>query len=396
MDAVVVINAGSSSLKFSVFDLAARELVPQLRGQVEGLGNAPRFVAQDASGATVAQHSWPAGARVDHAAAVDRLLDFLDERLGGRRIAAVGHRVVHGGVDGAQPVRVDAAVLDRLAALVPLAPLHQSHNLAPIRALMTRAPALAQVACFDTAFHRTQPALAQAFALPASITARGVRRYGFHGLSYEYIAGTLPAIDAAAARGRVVVAHLGNGASMCALRGGVSEATTMGLTALDGLMMGTRTGALDPGVVLYLMNTLGMDARAIEHLLYRESGLLGVSGISSDMRTLLASDDPRARFAIALFCYRIARELGSLAAALGGLDALVFTGGIGERAAPVRAQVLAQAAWLGLALDESANGAHATRITAGTSRIPAYVIPTDEERMIALHTRALVGATGVA
>jgi acetate kinase len=397
MDVIVVVNAGSSSLKFSVFDVSREHLALKWRGQAEGLGtDAPRFVAQDAAGVTLDAHAWTAGARVDHAAAVDRLLDFLDRRLDGRRIVAVGHRVVHGGTDFAQPARVDAGVLDALDALAPLAPLHQPHNLAPIRALAARAPQLIQVACFDTAVHRTQPARAQAFALPPSITGRGVRRYGFHGLSYEYVASVLPSIDARAAQGRVVVAHLGNGASMCAMRGGASEATTMGFTALDGLMMGTRAGALDPGVVLYLMNALGMSAREIETLLYRESGLLGVSGVSSDMRTLLASSEPRARFAVELFCYRAARELGSLVAALGGLDALVFTGGIGENAAPVRAGLVAQAEWLGLALDESANAAHARRITAAASRTPAYVIPTDEERMIALHTRALVEPSGVA
>jgi acetate kinase len=290
-----------------------------------------------------------------------------------------------------QPVRVDAALLAELDAFVPLAPLHQPHNLAPIRAIAAEAPGLPQVACFDTAFHRAQPPLAQAFALPASITDRGVRRYGFHGLSYEYIANALPAVDAAAARGRVIVAHLGNGASMCAMHGCRSVASTMGFTAVDGLMMGTRTGALDPGVVLYLMDELGMDARAIENLIYRESGLLGVSGVSSDMRTLLASGDPRAAFAIELFCYRAQRELGSLAAALGGLDALVFTGGIGEHAAPVRERILRGCEWLGLELDAAANAAHRTCITTPDSDIPAYVIPTNEELMIARQARAVVG-----
>jgi acetate kinase len=279
-------------------------------------------------------------------------------------------------------------MLRALDQLIPLAPLHQPHNLAPIRAIAHRAPALPQIACFDTSFHCTQPPLAQAIALPATITDRGVRRYGFHGLSYEYIAGALGALDAEVARGRVVVAHLGNGASMCALEAGASIATTMGFTPLDGLMMGTRAGALDPGVVLYLMDELGMDARAIEDLLYRQSGLLGVSGISSDMRALLASADPGAKHAVDLFCYRITRELGSLAAALGGLDALVFTGGIGENAAPVRAQVIRAAGWLGLELDPAANAGHRPCITTATSRIPAYVVATDEELMIARHARA--------
>jgi len=282
---------------------------------------------------------------------------------------------------------VDAEILEALAALIPLAPLHQPHNLAPIRAIAKQAPSLPQVACFDTSFHRTQPALAQTFALPAELTERGVRRYGFHGLSYEYIASELPSLDANAARGRTIVAHLGNGASMCAMQGGASVATTMGFTALDGLVMGTRTGALDPGVVLYLQDELEMDARAIEDLLYRRSGLLGVSGVSSDMRTLLASPDPRARFAIDLFCYRAAREAGSLAAALQGLDALVFTGGIGENAAPVREKIVTALAWLGFALDPAANAANARRITDAASGAPAYVIATNEELMIARHTR---------
>ena len=274
---------------------------------------------------------------------------------------------------------------------MPLAPLHQPHNLAPIRTLLARAPALPQIACFDTAFHRTMPELAQAFALPQAITDRGVRRYGFHGLSYEYIASVLPQLDPAAAAGRTVVAHLGNGASMCALQGGRSIASTMGFTAVDGLMMGTRTGALDPGVMLYLMDELKLDARAIEKMIYQESGLLGVSGVSSDMRTLLASAEPRAQFAIELFCYRIARELGSLAAALGGLDALVFTGGIGEHAAPVRAKVVAASAWLGLRLDAAANAGGGPRIIAPAAPTRAWVVPTDEERMIARHTRSLLG-----
>ena len=278
-----------------------------------------------------------------------------------------------------------------LDTFVPLAPLHQPHNLAPIRALAKQAPGLTQVACFDTAFHRTHSPLTQAYALPPSITERGVRRYGFHGLSYEYIAHALPGVDARAARGRVVVAHLGNGASMCAMHGGRSVASTMGFTAVEGLMMGTRTGSLDPGVVLYLMDELAMDARAIERLLYRESGLLGVSGVSSDMRTLLASDDPQATFAVDLFCYRASRELGSLAAALGGLDALVFTGGIGEHAAAgARAASWSRAAGSGSSSIAAANAKHATRITTPDSDAHAYVIPTDEELMIARHTRALV------
>ena len=389
-EGIVVVNAGSSSLKCSLYALAGEALELQWKGLVDGLGTpTAHFVARDAAGLTVATHAWPEGAAPTHEAAVHHLLAFLRES-GGPAPVAVGHRVVHGGERYAEPVRVDDAVMAVLETFVPLAPLHQPHNLAPIRAFAREAPRLPQVACFDTAFHRTLPPLAQAFALPPSITERGVRRYGFHGLSYEYVAHALPAIDKRAAKGRVVVAHLGNGASMCGMRDGRSVASTMGFTAVEGLMMGTRTGSLDPGVVLYLMDELRMDVRAIEKLLYRESGLLGVSGISSDMRTLLASDAPRARFAVDLFCYRAGRELGSLAAALGGLDALVFTGGIGEHAAPVRAQVVAGAEWLGLELDPDANARHATRITTSDSDVHAYIIPTDEELMIARHTRALV------
>jgi len=389
-DAILVLNAGSSSLKFSLFALDDGPPTLQLRGQVEGLYTAPRFVARDPGGATVASRKWGEGERLGHDGAIAHLLAYLQDELAQHRLLAVGHRVVHGGVEFAHPVRVDGGIVERLARLVPLAPLHQPHNLAPIRVLLERMPQLPQVACFDTSFHRTMPAVAQAFALPAEITERGVRRYGFHGLSYEYIAAALPRFDARNARGRVAVAHLGNGASMCAIADGRSVASTMGFTALDGLPMGTRTGALDPGVVLYLMDEMGMDARAIETLLYQKSGLLGVSGLSSDMRTLLGSDDPRAALAIELFCYRIGRELGSLAAALGGLDALVFTGGIGEHAALVRERVLRSAAWLGVELDAAANAADGPRLTAAGSRVAAWAIPTDEELMIARHTRALI------
>jgi acetate kinase len=290
----------------------------------------------------------------------------------------------------AAPVRLDADIVERLHKLVPLAPLHQPHNLGPIRELLARAPDLPQVACFDTAMHRTNPPLAQMYALPQEFSDAGIRRYGFHGLSYEYIASVLPGIDADAAQGRTIVLHLGNGASLCALQSGPSIASTMGFTAVDGLPMGTRCGAIDPGLILYLMDEHGMDARAVEALIYSRSGLLGVSGVSSDMRTLLASPEPRAALAIDLFCYRVGRELGSLAAALGGLDALVFTAGIGEHAAPVRERICRAAAWLGVELDEAANATHGPCINRPGSRARAWVIPTNEELMIARHARALL------
>ncbi len=350
-DAVLVLNAGSSSIKFSLFAVEGADPVFRLGGQIEGLYAAPRFRARDAAGDVAGTKDWGEGTRLGHDGAIAHLVEFLEGYRGNYRLSAVGHRVVHGGLDYSQPVRLDAQILAKLEKFVPLAPLHQPHNLALVRIVGEHVPQLPQVACFDTAFHRVQPELAQAFALPEEITARGVRRYGFHGLSYEYIASALPAVDAKAAAGRVVVAHLGNGASMCAMRAGRSVASTMGFTAVDGLPMGTRCGAIDPGVVLYLMDELKMDARAVEKLIYQRSGLLGVSGISSDMRTLLASQDPRARLAVDLFVYRIGRELGSLAAALGGLDALVFTGGIGEHAAAVRERVCRDAHWLGIEPD---------------------------------------------
>ena len=391
-DAILVVNAGSSSIKFSLFLERGEALDPLLGGQIESLYTAPRFKAKDAAGAVLGEQQWAQGETLGHDGAIAYLAGFLRERLGEHRLAAVGHRVVHGGLDYAAPVRLTAEIVGHLERFIPLAPLHQPHNLKPIRLLLANQPQLPQVACFDTAFHRHQPEVAQAFALPSEITDRGVRRYGFHGLSYEYIASVLPEYDARAAAGRTVVLHLGNGASLCAIQGGKSVASTMGFTAVDGLPMGTRSGNLDPGVVLYLMDELKMDARAIEKLFYQHSGLLGVSGISSDMRTLLASDEPRAKFAVELFVYRIGRELGSLAAALGGLDALVFTAGIGEHAAPIRERVCQAAAWLGVELDPAANAAGGPRISAENSRIPAWVIPTNEELMIARHTRMSIAA----
>ncbi|HQR19305.1 MAG TPA: acetate/propionate family kinase [Burkholderiaceae bacterium] len=388
--AIVVLNAGSSSVKFSVFFRRGGELVLRLRGQIEGLFNRPHFIAKDPAGATAGEKSWPENTKLGHDGALAHLFAFLRERADGAQLVGVGHRVVHGGMRYTQPVRVDAALLEALDRFVPLAPLHQPHNLAAIRAVMQRVPDVPQVACFDTAFHRTNPELSQMFALPYELHEEGVRRYGFHGLSYEYIASALPRVDAQAAQGRTVVLHLGNGASMCALQGGRSVASTMGFTAVDGLPMGTRTGNLDPGVVLYLIDERGMDARAVEKLLYQQSGLLGVSGIASDMRTLLASGEPRAKLAIDLFVYRISRELGSLAAALGGLDAIVFTAGVGENSPEIRAQVCTAARWLGVDLDAAANAAGGPRISTTASRVGAWTLPTNEELMIARHTERLL------
>ena len=391
-DAILVLNAGSSSLKFTEFVAGAGgALEVKVAGNLEELYGQASFRARDAGGQTVGEHAWAEPPR--HAGALEFLLGWPKEHSGDTRVAAIGHRVVHGGELYAAPMRVDAKVLDTLEQFVPLAPLHQPHNLLPIRTLLEAHPDIPQVACFDTAFHRTIPPLAEAYALPPSITDRGVRRYGFHGLSYEYIAGVLPQHDPRAAAGRTIVLHLGNGASMCALKGGVSVASTMGFTALDGLPMGTRCGALDPGVVLYLMQSLHMDAAAIETLLYKESGLLGVSGVSSDMRALLESREPRAELAVDLFVYRIVREMGSLAAALGGLDAVVFTAGIGERAAPVRRGVCEGSRWLGIELDEQANARSAMRISTPTSPAAVWVLPTNEELMIARHAHRIVAGT---
>ncbi len=388
--AIAVLNAGSSSVKFSVFVESGPELQLQLRGQVEALFTAPRFIATGADGAVLAERAWGDGARLGHDGALDHLLGFLRERMDAVTLTGVGHRVVHGGLDYAQPVRIDAQALADLEKYVTLAPLHQPHNLAPIRRLLERSPDLPQVACFDTAFHRTNADLVQMFGLPYAMFEQGVRRYGFHGLSYEYIASVLPRYSARAAAGRTIVLHLGNGASMCALMNGRSIASTMGFTAVEGLIMGTRTGSLDPGVVLYLMDQRGMRAREIEQLLYSQSGLLGVSGISSDMRTLLDSGEQRAKLAIDLYCYRIRRELGSLAAALGGADAIVFTAGVGENSAAIRARVLDDAAWLGVERDAAANEAGGPLLTTATSRVAAFAVPTNEELMIATHTRKLI------
>jgi acetate kinase len=389
-DAVLTINAGSSSLKFSLYRVGNDgEPVPALEGEVEDIGSEPHMKASDAAGEVLVDRRWQ-DSSMDHGAFFGVLADWLREQLGDTRLAGVGHRVVHGGTEFAAPVRIDDAVLARLEKLYPLAPLHQPHNLAGIRAVAAAQPDLPQVACFDTAFHRAHPELADWFALPRRFHDDGIRRYGFHGLSYEYIARTLPTVARELKGARVVVAHLGSGASMCAMQAGRSIDSTMGFTALDGLPMGTRCGALDPGVVLHLIRAYGMGADAIEAMLYHESGLKGVSGLSNDMRDLLASDDPRAAQAVDLFVWHIVRQLGALAATLGGLDALVFTAGIGERSPEIRKRVCERAAWLGIALDPAANRVGEKRISSAKSKVAVFAIPTDEEQMIARHTLAVL------
>ena len=391
---LLTLNAGSSSIKFALFRRADPvPAQPELVGQIDGMGARPHLKAKDAQGRVLDDTDLPIDGDGQHRAALAHLVEWLHRHAAGWTIAGVGHRVVHGAQDYSEPIRLDDASVEHLKTFVPLAPLHQMHNLAGIEAMRAALPGIPQIACFDTAFHRSQPAIAQLFALPRRITEKGVRRYGFHGLSYEYIADVLPRhLDAERANGRVIVAHLGNGASMCGMVGRKSQATTMGFTAVEGLMMGTRTGALDPGVLLYLMDYDGMDTKQLTNLLYKESGLLGVSGISQDMRELLASDRPEAKEAVDLFCYRIVREIGSLTAAIGGLDALVFTGGIGEHAAPVRAKACCQLGWLGLDFDAAANAGKAQRISTAASRVAALVIPTNEEWMLARHTGELIDA----
>jgi acetate kinase len=388
-DAILVVNAGSSSIKVALYrDRGDVEPDYLGKGQVEGLGSDPYFAAKNALGDRIGEHDWPRGSTLGHADAIRFILDWYATNADGVRLVAAGHRVVFGGGAYDRPVRLDDAVIGEIEKLVPFFPLHLPHNLAAIAALADADPALPQVACFDNAFHCTWPRLAQLYALPRAMTEQGIRRYGFHGLSYESIARRLPKVVPGAAK--VVVAHLGSGASMCALLNGVSVEGTLGFSGLDGLPMGTRTGQIDPGVLLYWMQALGMDAKAIERVLYRESGLLGLSGVSNDMRDLLASDDPRAAEAVELFCYHVAKHLGTLAATLEGLDAVVFTAGIGEHAAPVRERVCRRAAWLGIHFDEAANRAHGPRITTADSPVSAWVIPTDEERMIAIHTRRTI------
>lgn len=390
-DSIVVLNAGSSSIKFCIFVLRGKEIRVAARGQIEGLLTSPRFVSRNEKGILLSEKAWGEGKSLSHEEAIDFLVRYLRDELKDHRLVGVGHRVIHGGSDITKPLRINRELVAQFEEFIPLAPLHQPHNLAPICFLLENAPELPQVACFDTSFHRTIPKISQLFALPMEYYETGVRRWGFHGLSYEYIASALPAFDAAAARGHTVVMHLGNGASMCAMENSHSVACSMGFCAVDGLMMGTRSGSLDPGVILYLMMQRGMSAGEVERLIYSKSGLLGVSGISSDMRVLLASDDSRAKLAIDLYVYRIQRELGSLAAALKGLDALVFTGGIGENAASIRARVCRDAGWMGVELDDEANAKHGPRISTSNSRVAAWVIPTNEELMIAQHTQSVLG-----
>ena len=382
-----VINAGSSSIKFSVYQSERR----LLSGQVDGLGARPSASATGPDGEKIPAPDLGRAPPATPSEVLPMLLPWLRGQLGEKRISALGHRVVHGGLRHSRPARVTPELLAELEALVPLAPLHEPHNLAPIKMALTLNPDLPQVACFDTAFHRTAPEVEQAFALPYALFDEGVRRYGFHGLSYEYIASVLPEKAPEIADGRVVVAHLGNGCSACALKAGVSVATTMGFTALDGLPMGTRCGELDAGVVLHLIQQKGMSGDALVDLLYRRSGMLGLSGVSSDFRQLLASPELRARFALEVFYYRTAREISSLASALGGLDGIVFTAGVGENAAAVRSAICRACAWLGVELDEAANRQHQTRISTPKSRVGAYMIKTDENLMIARHARRLVG-----
>jgi acetate kinase len=396
-DAILVLNAGSSSIKFSVFPGHQRPSRQAIlcEGECEGIGHRVHFTAKDRNGASLVDEVLTEG--TTHEEALAALLRWLEVHFLDDQLVAAGHRVVHGGALYTAPILIDAAVTAELSRLVPLAPLHQPHNLAAIAAIAKLHPSLPQIACFDTAFHHTQSEVATAFALPRRLAAEGIRRYGFHGLSYEYIASVLPdMLGPAAADGRVVVAHLGSGASLCAIQRRRSVATTMGFTALDGLPMSRRCGNLDPGVILYLMQEKGMTAAEVNSLLYNESGLLGVSGISDDMRTLLASDDPSAKEAVTLFVYRIGRELGSMAAALGGIDALVFTAGIGEHAAEIRRRVCEAAAWLGVDLDQSANAAGRAMITRPGGRTSAWVIPTDEDLMIALHAWTLLNAGAAA
>ena len=395
-DLIVVLNGGSSSLKFSVFETTTDgDLELDLKGQIEGIGTAPTFVAKNPDGEILNETSWD-DASIDQRFLFGYLVGWATGQIKDSEVIGVGHRVTHGGPDYTAPALVDDALLEEVKKLIPLAPLHLPHNLAYIKAVRAMESDMPQVACFDTAFHRGHPEVAERFAIPDALHQEGVRRYGFHGLSYEYIARELGRVAPEVAEGRVVVCHLGSGASMCAIQGGRSIDSTMGLTALDGLPMGTRCGSLDPGVVLYLMAEKGYDSEALQQLFYHDCGLRGLSGISNDMRVLEASDDPKAKLALDYFVYRVNRELGALAAAMGGIDAVVLTAGIGERSPEIRARICEGARWLGVSLDEEANRAAGPRITTADSRVSAWVIPTDEEKMIAIHTYAVLQKTRTA
>jgi acetate kinase len=390
-DYALVLNAGSSSLKFCVYrrpEAASWSL--EARGQIEGIGTSPRFTAKDGAGTTLAAETLDTTVR-DVPAALDGLAAWLRGRYQGARVLGVGHRVVHGGAKYASPLVVTPDVIADLTTLVPLAPLHQPYNLAAIEAVAKQLPGVPQVACFDTSFHRGQPPVAEMIPLPAEIRQRGVQRYGFHGLSYEYIASVLPDVAPEIADGRVIVAHLGSGASLCALKQRRSVDSTLGFTALDGLCMGTRPGSVDPGVILYLFQTLGLSAKEVETTLYKKSGLLAISGISNDMRDLIGSAEPSAVLAVDYFVYRVAREIGALAAVLGGIDGLVFTAGIGENSAAIRERICRASAWLGIDLDPEANERKGPRISRSGSRVSVWVVPTNEELMIARHTAVLLG-----
>jgi acetate kinase len=391
-DYAVVLNAGSSSLKFCVYrrpDVEAWRL--EARGQIEGIGTSPRFSAKDGNGAGLADQALGTATVRDGGTALASLAAWFRSRYGNARVLGVGHRVVHGGAAFTRPTIVTPQVIDDLKALIPLAPLHQPYNVGAIEAVSERLPEVPQVACFDTSFHRGQPAVAEVIPLPREICHAGIQRYGFHGLSYEYIASVLPQVAPEIATGRVIVAHLGSGASLCALKNGKSVDHTLGFTALDGLCMGTRPGAIDPGMVLYLFQNLGLSAKKVETMLYKQSGLLGISGISNDMRDLIDRPEPEARLAVDYFVYRATKEIGALAAVLGGLDGIVFTAGIGENSAEIRARICESSAWLGIELDDDANLRKQPRISRANSTVSAWVIPTNEELMIARHTGALLG-----
>ena len=387
----LVLNAGSSSLKFAVFGREeGSSWRLDARGQVDGIGTRPQFKAKDAAGTTLTDETLAASV-ADGAAALGVLAEWLPKHFGGSKVVGVGHRVVHGGPRYDGPIVVTPEAMAELKTLIPLAPLHQPHNLAAIDAVSARLPDVPQVACFDTSFHRGQPPVAQLIPLPAEVRATGVQRYGFHGLSYEYIASVLPQAAPEIAEGRVIVAHLGSGASLCALRNRKSVDSTLGFTALDGLCMGTRPGTVDPGVILHLFQTMGLTPRQVEKMLYSQSGLLGVSGVSNDMRVLLERTDHDARLAVEYFVYQVTKQVGALTAVLGGIDGLVFTAGIGEHSAEIRRRILESARWLGVRIDDGANARHGPRISTGDSAISAWVVPTNEELMIARHTARLLG-----